>query len=100
MQHDAAIMKQCQGGAFRTRIRIAGHDSRGAPAPAPVARADDDVLKLRIFGRMQDEGAARSPVEHDKPVAVGGNDDLRMGAIGGDRKSTRLKSSHLGISYA
>src|SRR5205814_9575238 len=43
------------------------------------------------------KGAEIDPGEHDLPISIG---DRPARALDEDRKSTRLNSSHLGISYA
>src|SRR2546430_11059387 len=59
-------------------------------------------------GEVDDEGGAESGLAGDADGAVVEGDELaddgetetETGAVGGDRKSTRLNSSHSQISYA
>src|SRR5205814_8197318 len=65
-----------------------------------LGRVDVDDLRAEIVGeeRVVDRIAAHlEALDVDVPAAV----ELRLlGRPQGDRKSTRLNSSHLGISYA
>src|SRR3712207_7886788 len=74
------------------------------PRPLDGVGERVDLVRLRGVG-------AEAEVQHPDVQAVAvlvrdhpvdGGDDLadRRGAVGGDRKSTRLNSSHANISYA
>src|SRR5437899_4090460 len=76
----------------RVRIRARGEDSLGRPGAAPVRRTCKPQLGPEKHRRRSLLEAGPSDVEVG-PVVI-----ARSGA--GDRKSTRLNSSHLGISYA
>src|SRR3712207_7758034 len=65
---------------FRSRRRADAHPRRGGQA---VQRVDEDRQPVAAAGA-------------DRPPG----DSRRAEAAGGDRKSTRLKSSHAKISYA
>src|SRR5207253_11096353 len=64
--------------------------ARSGPARQPADRRDDDrTTARREPGRPAPPGPA---VQRRRPA--------RRGGAGGDRKSTRLNSSHVAISYA
>src|SRR2546426_2858489 len=69
---------------------------RSTPFPT---RRSSDLRRLRVIGERSGEvGVER--VEHRGAVERDPGDALRDRAGDGDRKSTRLNSSHLVISYA
>src|ERR1035441_10869650 len=82
------------GGALRSCALAAapvyGQARKGKPAPPPAAsvpqKMDEEYTKL-IKEYLQDPRISTELVDH-------------MPASDTDRKSTRLNSSHLGISYA
>src|ERR1035441_2100618 len=104
---DALDLKQARRIAFRGVLRPEdvseeepGRDSvvvvrivRGEEATA-IPVLDEAVRGLRI-GRIVEAGR-----DHDRILAAVIRGDLCRGAGHTDRKSTRLNSSHLGISYA
>src|SRR5258705_9163209 len=63
--------------------KVFGAWQRGTPAKPAVASPAATQARILIVDRP---GAPQT--------------QIRVGAIGADRKSTRLNSSHLGISYA
>ncbi|MGH6961413.1 MAG: hypothetical protein ACREE7_13080 [Dongiaceae bacterium] len=82
VQHHPAVAQRRHAGAFRAVPVVGRRNLRRGPAGATIARAHDHVMEKRLFGRMQDERSPRRLVEHDEPVAVGRDGNLRMGAIG------------------
>src|SRR5207244_10540842 len=75
-----------------------------------LAAAVDPQLPVRMRRRDLGEGADQQVIALDGDQPAGGDDDLRLAvggrhvrrgdAVGEDRKSTRLNSSHQIISYA
>src|SRR5205814_7806157 len=69
-------------------------------------RRSSDLRPVRASARRGDGGVPalgiRAKEEGDRRGDPGGDDLLhrRNSGVGGDRKSTRLNSSHLGTSYA
>src|SRR2546426_9214823 len=59
-----------------------------------------DALPISAGADVLEAAAAGGRAEADAAVVVGGAVDLQINAAGADRKSTRLNSSHLVISYA
>src|SRR5205814_5605293 len=62
---------------------------------------------MPVIRRRHDNGVDRFVIEQPPKIGVAGNGTaneigggIEPGTIGLDRKSTRLNSSHLGISYA
>src|SRR2546421_9117041 len=102
------------GGGLRTppgivpRLGAAAH-RRGGPGPVPLAclrteRAVPD-RGARPGGSLPDSSSRRHPVDRVHPGRRWPGDERRGGepdatVAGGDRKSTRLNSSHDQISYA
>src|SRR5205814_9513033 len=73
------------------RVEVLEDERQDHPAEEPGDAADDQVRRtLRARGRRRDLRAVDD-------VDVRGEE---RGDLGEDRKSTRLNSSHLGISYA
>src|ERR1035438_258673 len=63
----------------------------------PVSRLHDGLVDILQVGRNEDAGYFYCVMELADDVATGPN---ILPATYSDRKSTRLNSSHLGISYA
>src|SRR3712207_9063009 len=85
---------------FRSLVRGSGHRGRHWPrgvrlAAGPADVADDDRVPFVV---------TRVDVPNDHRAAVGGGGGgaavAGAGDVLGDRKSTRLNSSHANISYA
>src|SRR5262245_22009434 len=88
-QQEAATAVGEQGALARDLL-----DDRalGDVVPLDVAPAVDEDRALRRLVRVD--------VEVDGQLRQAGRGRDGGGVLGGDRKSTRLNSSHLGISYA
>src|SRR3712207_7466776 len=79
---------------FRSRRTVAEllPDRRGSPAPL--------VREHQRGRRALDHGDLREPQSLEQLTAQKGSTlDVRVPVHGGDRKSTRLNSSHANISY-
>src|ERR1035441_1394715 len=75
---------------------LGGRRSRGAPQPrARRSRGDYGGPAVRTVGGLLEVGHTRVLPDPHNPLLVGGGVLRHL-----DRKSTRLNSSHLGISYA
>src|SRR2546430_6336481 len=84
------------------------------PDPSPVPRVGDEDVDLARLGDEALRRAVEGEIGDARPVSLAGQrarelgegialtraDDDRGPAIGEDRKSTRLNSSHSQISYA
>src|SRR5690242_21559476 len=76
---------------FRSRRQVEAQDARAAA---------DDQLQLRRFVELQAQGDAEALAQRPGDQArARGRPDQREGRQV-DRKSTRLNSSHMSISYA
>src|SRR5256885_9380251 len=68
---------------------------------APDARADrQGGVRLRGAADLRPPAAGRAAQVHEHAEVPGADDALVLRRARGDRKSTRLNSSHLVISYA
>src|SRR5262245_47763997 len=82
--------------ARRARRRGAPHREPGEHGPCPRRPAH----ALEPAGRRARGGNSRDPESAARHARAGGAAGRAGRGQGGDRKSTRLNSSHLGISYA
>src|SRR5262245_33161206 len=79
--------------AIRTCAPPVGQDSRTNNCPIELASPYDPLLCV-LVGVNTTKDQAKSSVVKESPTA-----SAVAGSETGDRKSTRLNSSHLGISY-
>src|SRR5690625_3680225 len=86
--------------AIGTALQIAKRDGEASKELAdPILRqSGNDPMFGAIVG-LQDEGEVLSASEGITYIKVG-NANLELPPMGVDRKSTRLNSSHVAISYA
>src|SRR5947209_15362383 len=74
---------------------------RSSDLPPPVAQPARVGASAVPHHPQHDLGGGNRPLARQgPPAALGGVDFLRPSRAAGDRKSTRLNSSHANISYA
>src|SRR3989454_4813070 len=93
-QPDAQRVARGEGGdAHEQRQRVGGHVVRRKRRPA---RVESEIgIVLRLEQRLRERGVGLAQRDHVAPCGEALAADRH-----GDRKSTRLNSSHLVISYA